>query len=102
MKVQDLVELELAYAPPFGSAKDPVNIAGYVASNIQNGSMQAFYWHDVDQIDPSSSILLDVRTEYEFRKGTLKGAINIPLDSLRDRLNELDKNKPVYVFARLD
>jgi len=101
MKVQDLVELELAYAPPFGSAKDPVNIAGYVASNIQNGSMQAFYWHDVDQIDPSSSILLDVRTEYEFRKGTLKGAINIPLDSLRDRLNELDKNKPVYVFCQV-
>lgn len=101
MKVQDLVELELAYAPPFGSAKDPVNIAGYVASNIQNGSMQAFYWHDVDEIDPSSAILLDVRTEYEFRKGTLKGAINIPLDSLRERLNELDRNKPVYVFCQV-
>ena len=101
MKVQDLAELELAYAPPFGSAKDPVNIAGYVASNIQNGSMRVFHWHDVSQIDPASSILLDVRTKKEFERGTLKDAINIPLDSLRDRIDELDRNKPVYVFCQV-
>jgi NADPH-dependent 2,4-dienoyl-CoA reductase/sulfur reductase-like enzyme/rhodanese-related sulfurtransferase len=101
MKVQDLAELELAYAPPFGSAKDPVNIAGYVASNIQNGSMRIFHWHDADRIDLSRSILLDVRTEAEFKKGSLTGAINIPLDSLRDRLDELDKNKPVFVFCQV-
>lgn len=101
MKVQDLAELELAYAPPFGSAKDPVNIAGYVASNIQNGSMRVFHWHDVSRIDPASSILLDVRTKKEFERGTLKDAINIPLDSLRDRIDELDRNKPVYVFCQV-
>ena len=101
MKVQDLAELELAYAPPFGSAKDPVNIAGYVASNIQNGSMRIFHWHDADRIDLSRSILLDVRTEAEFKKGSLTGAINIPLDSLRDRLDELDRNKPVFVFCQV-
>jgi len=101
MTVRDLAELELAYSPPFGSAKDPVNIAGYVASNIQGGRMQVFHWHDADRIDPAGSILLDVRTKKEFEKGTLKGAVNIPLDSLRDRLDELDRDKPVYVFCRI-
>lgn len=101
MKVQDLAGLELAYAPPFGSAKDPVNIAGYVASNIQNGTMSIFHWHDVDRIDASRATLLDVRTESEFEKGTLKNAVNIPLDSLRERLDELDRSKPVYVFCQV-
>jgi len=101
MKVQDLAGLELAYAPPFGSAKDPVNIAGYVASNILNGTMRIFHWHDADGLDASRATLLDVRTEAEFKKGTLKNAVNIPLDSLRERLDELDKNKPVYVFCQV-
>lgn len=101
MTVRDLAGLELAYAPPFGSAKDPVNIAGYVASNILNGTMRIFHWHDADGLDASRATLLDVRTEAEFKKGTLKNAVNIPLDSLRERLDELDKNKPVYVFCQV-
>lgn len=101
MTVHDLADLELSYAPPFGSAKDPVNIAGYVASNILNGLMKVFHWHDIKSIDPDKAILLDVRTPGEYARGSLEGAVNIPLDELRERLVELDKNKPVYVFCQI-
>lgn len=101
MTVEDLTTLELAYAPPFGSAKDPVNIAGYVASNVLNGLTRLFHWHDVANLNHSEVTLLDVRTKSEFKKGTLEGAVNIPLDDLRSRLNELDLAKPVYVFCQV-
>ncbi len=101
MTVKDLTEIELAYAPPFGSAKDPVNIAGYVASNVLSGLTRLFHWHDVACIKSMDATLLDVRTKSEFKKGTLEGAVNIPLDDLRSRLNELDPTKPVYVFCQV-
>lgn len=101
MTIQDLIELELSYAPPFGAAKDPVNMAGYVASNIQNGSVKVFHWHDVAEVDTSKATLLDVRTQEEFSNGTLENAVNIPVDSLRDHLDEIDRSKPVYVFCQI-
>lgn len=101
MTVYDLEELELAYAPPYSSAKDPVNMAGYVAGNICNGSSEIFHWHDIERIDKDESILVDVRTEPEYELGTIEGSLNIPVDDLRDRLNELDKNKKIYLFCQV-
>lgn len=101
MNVQDLTNLELSYAPPFSSAKDPVNMAGYVASNTLNGDMKIFHWHDVVNLDNSKVTLLDVRTADEFANGTLNGAINIPVDELRNRLQEIDSKKPVYIFCQI-
>lgn len=101
MTVHGLANLELSYSPPFGSAKDPVNIAGYVASNIISGMMKVFHWHDVKDINPDEAILLDVRTREEYAKGSLEGAVNIPLDELRERISELDESKPVYVFCQV-
>jgi len=100
MTVHDLTELELAYAPPFSSAKDPVNMAGYTASNLLAGTWKAFYWHDLPTLDKNVQ-LLDVRTDEEYANGTLDGAINIPLDDLRTRHAELDKAKSVYVFCQI-
>lgn len=101
MSVKDLIELELAYAPPFGSAKDPVNMAGYVAANVLSGDNKLFHWHDVADIDLAKATLLDVRTKAEFANGTLNGAVNIPVDELRSRLSELDRSKPIYVFCQI-
>ncbi|HHW30961.1 MAG TPA: CoA-disulfide reductase [Clostridiaceae bacterium] len=100
MTVFDLGELELAYAPPFSSAKDPVNISGYVASNILKKDVAVFHWDEVESIDPDNSILLDVRTEEEHRQGTIKNSINIPLDELRERLDALPKDKEIFVFCQ--
>ncbi len=95
---EDLTKLELAYAPPYSSAKDPVNMAGFVIQNILTGKVKNFHWHDVDKLPRDGSVtLLDTRTRGEFRYGHIDGFINIPLDSLRDRLGELDKSKPVYL-----
>ena len=101
MTVFDLQELELAYAPPFGSAKDPVNMAGYTAGNLLAENWKPFYWHDIDALDLSKVTLLDVRTEEEFANGSLDGAYNLPLDDLRTRFGELDKSKPVYLFCQI-
>jgi NADPH-dependent 2,4-dienoyl-CoA reductase/sulfur reductase-like enzyme/peroxiredoxin family protein/rhodanese-related sulfurtransferase/TusA-related sulfurtransferase len=101
MTVYDLQELELAYAPPFGSAKDPVNMAGYTAGNLLQGSWKPFYWQDIAGLDPQKVTLLDVRTEEEFANGTLEGAYNMPLDDIRERCATLDKDKPVYVFCQV-
>jgi NADPH-dependent 2,4-dienoyl-CoA reductase/sulfur reductase-like enzyme/rhodanese-related sulfurtransferase len=101
MTVFDLAELELCYAPPFSSAKDPVNMAGFVAENVISGRVQNFHWHDVEKLPKDGSVqFVDVRTEREYIKGSLCGFINIPLDELRNRIDELDKNKPVYVICR--
>jgi len=100
MTVYDLQELELAYAPPFSSAKDPVNVAGYVASNILKGDCSVFHWDEIASIDRERSVLLDVRTKMEYDIGTIEGAVNIPLDELRDRLDEIPKDKDVYIFCQ--
>ena len=97
--VYDLIRLEHAYAPPFSSAKDPIAIAGYVASNIISGTMPAITWRDLLATDRSSVMLLDVRTAEEFSFGSLPGAVNIPLDDLRERMQELPKDKEIIVFC---
>ena len=94
--VTQLTDLELAYAPPFNSAKDPVNMAGYVAENLLNGRSRFFYIEDVDTIQ-SNDIILDIRTEYEFSNGHLDNAINIPLNDLRANLHRLDTNKKIFI-----
>ncbi|AEY67069.1 CoA-disulfide reductase [Clostridium sp. BNL1100] len=101
MTVYDLEKLELAYAPPFSSAKDPVNIAGFTASNILKNNCSIFHWNEVDSINKDSGILLDVREQAEFQLGTINGAINIPLDELRGRLNELPKDKTIFIFCQV-
>ena len=99
-KITDLTGLELCYAPPFGSAKDPVNMLGFVAENIITGKIKQFFWHDVENLPRDGSVtLLDVRTVTEVSRGKIDGFINIPLDSLRERISEIPKNKPVYVHC---
>lgn len=97
MTMFDLVHLELCYAPPFSSAKDPVNIAGLAAENILTGKIDIFHYHDLASLDPEKITLLDVRTVKEYTKSHIPGFINIPLDSLRNNLDKLDVSKPVYV-----
>lgn len=100
LTVQELAELELAYAPPYGSAKDPVNYAGFVASNVMNGDMPVC--HVEEASDPGEGqVLLDVRTAPEVEAGTIPGAKNIPLDELRERLDELPKEKEVLAFCQV-
>ncbi|MBC2722857.1 DsrE/DsrF/DrsH-like family protein [Desulfosporosinus sp.] len=99
--VDDLAELELAYAPPFSSAKDPVNMAGFSAQNVLAGRTHVAAWKDIELTKLKDSILLDVRTEEEYNNGHLSGSINIPLDSLRDRMGELDRNKPIIEYCQV-
>ncbi|BDG48585.1 CoA-disulfide reductase [Parageobacillus sp. KH3-4] len=101
LTVRDLPDLELAYAPPFSSAKDPVNIAGYAASNILDGMVETVQWHEIDGIVANGGMLIDVRTPKEAAHGTIPGAINIPLDELRERLAELPKDKTIYVTCQV-
>jgi NADPH-dependent 2,4-dienoyl-CoA reductase/sulfur reductase-like enzyme/rhodanese-related sulfurtransferase len=101
MKVADLEELELCYAPPYGSAKDPVNMAGYVANNILKGDVEIFHWDEFKNYNSDNSIILDVRKPDECKEGMIEGAINIPLDELRDRLHELDKNKIILIYCQV-
>ena len=100
LTVRDLSELELSYAPPYGSAKDAVNIAGFTAENILNGTMPVFYSEELEALRKEAT-LLDVRTEEEYEQGAIEGAILIPLDELRDRLMDIDKNKPVLVYCQV-
>ncbi len=97
--VFDLEELELTYAPQYSSAKDPVNMAGFVAANYLRGDLKLWQWHDVDKAKENGAILLDVRTVKEYRKKTIQGAINIPVDELRHRLEEIPKDKQIVVFC---
>lgn len=97
--VENLISLEHAYAPPFSSAKDPVAISGYVASNILNGKMNPIYWRDIQQTDTTKVTLVDVRTVDEYALGTIPNAMNIPLDDLRDRLSEIPADRPVWLFC---
>lgn len=101
MKAYELVELDLAYAPPYSSAKDPVNMAGFMVENIKNGIVKQWYYEDVDSLPRDGSVtLLDVRTLFEYARGHIEGFINIPVDSLRERISELDSSKPTYVICQ--
>ena len=97
--VYDLTRLEHAYAPPFSSAKDPVAIAGYVAGNILSGKMVPLYWRELKDADLSRITLVDVRTADEFGLGAIDGAVNFPLDELREHLDEIPRDKPVWVYC---
>lgn len=97
--VRDLVRTEQAYAPPFSSAKDPVVIAGYVACNTLDGVMPVVTWRELAAADRSEVCLVDVRTPEEYALGTIDGAVNIPLDDLRGRLGEIDRDSDVIVFC---
>ena len=97
--VEDLTRLEHAYAPPFSSAKDPVAISGYVAGNILSGKMTPLYWRELQQADLSKVTLVDVRTADEASLGSIPGAVNIPLDDLRERMDEIPTDRPVYLFC---
>ena len=97
--IYDLMKVEQAYAPPFSSAKDPVALAGYVAEDIIIGKTNPIYWRELRDIEMENKFLLDVRTPDEFTLGTLPGAVNIPLDELRDRLTELPKDRMIYTFC---
>lgn len=101
MKAYNLSELDLAYAPPYSSAKDPINMAGFIIDNIKNDIVKQWYYEDVDNLPNDGSItLLDTRTVREYERGHINGFINIPVDELRERINELDKTKPVYVICQ--
>ena len=97
----ELAELDLAYAPPYSSAKDPVNMAGYMMENLRRGLLKQFFLEDADALPRDGSVtLLDARTPQEFSGGTMEGFVNIPLDELRDRLDEIPRGKPVYVLCQ--
>lgn len=101
MKAHQLIDLDLAYAPPYSSAKDPVNMAGYIVENIKNGVVKQWYYEDVEKLPrDGSATLLDVRTPAEYAKGHVEGFVNIPVDELREHIDELEKTKPVYVICQ--
>jgi len=102
LTIYDLTKLELAYAPPFSSAKDPVNMAGFVAENILEGKTKTFHWDEVADLPRDGSVnLLDIRTKAEYENGYIDGFINIPVDSLRDNLDKIDKTKPTYIVCQV-
>ena len=101
MKATQLKDLDLAYAPPYSSAKDPVNMAGFIIDNIANGTLKQWHLADADKLPVDGSVtLLDTRTAYEYSRGHIEGFKNIPVDELRDRLSEIEKGKPVYVICQ--
>lgn len=96
-----LKDLDLAYAPPYSSAKDPVNMAGFIIENLSNGTLKQFHWDEIDALPRDGSVtLLDTRTAGEFAGGHVHGFVNIPVDELRQRLGELPAGKPVYVMCQ--
>ncbi|MFX1234315.1 MAG: FAD-dependent oxidoreductase [Promethearchaeota archaeon] len=99
--VFDLEELELTYAPPYGSAKDPINMAGFVAANVIRGDHPIWHWNDLPHILENNSFILDVRTPEEFAVGSIQNAFNINDLELRNRLKEIPKNKDIYVFCEV-
>ncbi|MCC6729728.1 MAG: FAD-dependent oxidoreductase [Chthonomonadales bacterium] len=100
MTVDDLAELELAYAPPFGSARDPINLAGMAAQSVTAGDVAQAHWREVASLDRASIFLLDVRDPAEWAEGQIAGAAHIPLGELRERLDEIPREREVVVFCR--
>ncbi|MEG2786749.1 MAG: CoA-disulfide reductase [Romboutsia sp.] len=101
LTVFDLQDVETCYAPPYNSAKDPVNMLGYYASNIIEGDVENIQYYEVEEALKNKDIVLDVRDEYELATGSIEGSINIPLGNLRNRLNELPKDKKIYVTCQV-
>lgn len=101
MTAVELKDLDLAYAPPYSSAKDPVNMAGFMIDNIANGTLKQWHLADLESLPMDGSVtLLDTRTVGEYRLGHIDGFLNIPVDELRERLNEFDRSKPIYVICQ--
>ena len=100
MTVEDLVSLDMSYAPPYSSAKDPVNILGYIAENKRHGILREFTYSDIKAFTPEHDLLIDLRTEREIASGMIEDAINIPLDDLRSRIAEIDRTKKIHVYCR--
>lgn len=99
--VRDLTELELSYAPPYSSAKDPVNMVGYAAENILDERVHSYTYDQLAERDPAQSILVDVRSDLEHRNGNIPGSLSIPVDELRQRLGELDATKEIWVYCQV-
>lgn len=97
--IYDLMQLEHSYAPPFSSAKDPIAIAGYVANNIISGKMPILTWRDIQKGVIEDYTIIDVRTKQEFQLGAIPNAINIPVDEMRQRINEVPKDKPICIYC---
>ena len=100
LTVHDLAELELAYAPPYGSAKDPVNLAGMAAQNVLAGDVALAQWDEVASLDPVTTLLLDVRSPAERMLGFIPDSMHIPLDELRQRLGELPRDREIIVYCQ--
>ena len=101
LTIEDLAELELCYAPPFSSAKDPVNMAGYIAENVLSNIVKTFQWHEVFNINNDNFFILDVREPAENKYEAIDNSVNIPLGQLRSRLNELPQDKIIYVYCQV-
>lgn len=99
--IYDLAELELAYAPPYSSAKDPVNMAGFVAENVLTGKVEMVSPFEVDNRDKNKVILVDVSSTIEFNSGSIEDSINLPVDTIRENLDKLDKNKEIWLYCRV-
>ena len=100
-RADQLASIELSYAPPYSSAKDPVNMLGYTADNILSGKVATFQWSQVDELISNNAFLLDVREEFELATGKIESSHHIPLNQLRQRLGELPKNQPIYVYCQV-
>ncbi|MBR2639195.1 MAG: FAD-dependent oxidoreductase [Oscillospiraceae bacterium] len=100
MKATELKELDLSYAPPYSSAKDPVNMAGFMIDNIANGTLKQWFIPDLEKLPKTACTLLDTRTVKEFERGHIEGFKNIPVDELRERISEIEPGKPVYVICQ--
>jgi rhodanese-related sulfurtransferase len=101
LKATQLKDLDLAYAPPYSSAKDPVNMAGFMIENLSNGTLKQFFMEELETLPKDGSVtLLDARTVEEYEKGSIEGFRNIPVDELRQRLHEIEQGKPVYVICQ--
>lgn len=99
--VYDLQDTEVCYAPPYNSAKDPVNMLGYCGANIMENIVENTQWYEVEDLVKNEEYILDVREEYEVSNGSIKNVVNIPLGQLRDRLNEIPKDKKIYVCCQV-
>ncbi len=97
----ELADLELAYAPPFGSAKDPVNMLGYIAENVLTGLVRTVQWSEVERFRAEGALLLDVRTEDEYLRGHVPGALNLPVDEIRERADELELARTIVVICQV-
>ena len=95
--VYDLQDIEVCYAPPYNSAKDPVNIMGYYGANIMENIVENTQWYEIDDLVKNNEFILDVREEYEVANGSIANTVNIPLGQLRKRLNEIPKDKKIYI-----